>query len=80
MYVDAQVKQALSDNDDKVIVRITCSGYVSRVESVLEELGIEITGGTPEFLLLNARIDQKQLTSLNDVKGIGAIELEHEPA
>lgn len=78
MFVDSQVKNALASGKSKIAVLVTCSGHADRVEAVLTQLGVEVTGGIPEFLLLNANITEQQLTALDDVKGIGSIELDQE--
>ena len=78
MYVDTQVKQALASGKDKIAVVITCSGHADKVEAAMGQIGIEVTGGVPEFYLLNATIDAQQLSALDDVKGIGSVEIDME--
>lgn len=78
MYVDSQVKQALAAGKDKIAVVITCSGHADRVEAAIGQIGIEVTGGVPEFYLLNAIINSQQLAALDEVKGIGSVEIDLE--
>ena len=76
MFVDSQIENKLKDDKAKVGVIITCSGNVSRVEDALKQHGVEVTGGIPEFLTINAVLNKQQLTNLKDTAGIGSIELD----
>ena len=76
MFVDSQIENQLKDDNAKVGVVITCSGNMSRVEDALKQQGVEITGGIPEFLIINALLNKQQLASLQEQAGIGSIELD----